>query len=152
GRAVGPEPRRLGDDRLPGDGDTEPQPRGGYGHGGIRPRGDDGLNVHATICTRDVHSERGDHRPHADPQGSGTYRVPCSPGTGAASRNCQAATGATMSTMNRVRTFSPAPKTRPSGPPRPPPRSSGSPKSSCLPGPLPGADDGIRTRDPHLGK
>ena len=55
-------------------------------------------------CGHNTHIEEGDHHRNADPRVSGTYRGHCRPGTGAASRNCQPATEATVSTMNRVRT------------------------------------------------
>jgi transposase len=72
-----------------------------------------------------AHSEEGGHRRGADPRVSASYRGQCRPGTGAASQNCQAAPGATVSTMNRVRTtfvltsaYIPAPLPNAKGPSR----------------------------------
>ena len=53
-------------------------------------------------------SRRRSHRRDDDPQGPATCRGHCRPGTDAASRKCQPATGATLSTMNRVRTQKPS--------------------------------------------
>ena len=55
------------------------------------------------IYGRDTHSEEGGHR-NTDPPVSPTYQGHSRPETGAASPNRQPATGATMSTINRVRT------------------------------------------------
>ena len=81
----------------------------------------------------------------------------CQPGTGTVSpryrspQKCQVVTGATMSSMNRDCS------TRDHGQVMGRPwatarnRDLERPRNSCLPGFL-RADDGIRTRDPHLGK
>ena len=56
------------------------------------------------LRARTTHSEEGDAPKVVDLRLSARNRGHCRPGTGAASRECQPATGATMSSMNRVRT------------------------------------------------